>query len=99
MKGLLDESGAAGTVLVYLPSPNLLYVANVGDAKAILGDGEQRSPPSTPLPPQHTSRSLLHSSPFRWRLFFNSPSFLPPGLFSPGFSFPRPPFPSLVLPD
>ncbi|KAL1496912.1 hypothetical protein AB1Y20_014491 [Prymnesium parvum] len=41
----LAESGAAGTVLVYLPARKLLYAANVGDSKAILIDGGAAPPP------------------------------------------------------
>lgn len=39
----LAESGAAGTVVVYMAERRLLYAANVGDTKAILSTGKRLS--------------------------------------------------------
>ena len=63
----LAESGASGTILVYLHEHKLLYSANVGDSKAILGDGAPHPPPP-------------HRRPFfrRRSAWATSPRSLPP---------------------
>jgi len=37
----LSESGCAGTVVIYMPEQKLMFTANVGDSKAVLGGAEQ----------------------------------------------------------